>query len=196
MELTVECQKRPEEAKPNALRRDGFIPAVLYGHNGTESVSLTIKAKTAETLLKKASVNNTLINLNIPDVPWSGQTLLREVQSHPAKGFIYHLSFFAVAAHGNLEVKVPLRFIGEPAGVRLKGGMLDLVMTTVEVQCPPESIPDAIEIDVSALNVGDALHISDLPLPAGAKIIADPSQVVLSVLPPQGGSEAEETVTA
>jgi large subunit ribosomal protein L25 len=195
MELTIECQKRTAESKPNTLRRNGLIPAVLYGHDGTESVALTMNAKAAETLVKKASLNNTLINLNIPDASWSGKTLLREVQTHPAKGFIYHLSFFAVASQTSLEVEVPLHFVGEAIGVKVSGGMLDPVMTEVTVQCPPDSIPDAIEIDVSEMKVGDALHIRELPLPAGVKIVADPDQVVVSVLRGQGGTE-EETASA
>ncbi|NJO28300.1 MAG: 50S ribosomal protein L25 [Nostocaceae cyanobacterium CSU_2_110] len=93
MEMMVECQKRPEGSKTKALRRSGEIPANLYGHKGTESISLVINAKTVERLLKKASVNNTLIDLKINDIPWQGQTLLREVQAHPATGQPFHLSF-------------------------------------------------------------------------------------------------------
>lgn len=189
MELTIECQKRPEKSNPNTLRRNGIIPAVLYGHNGAESVSLTMNAKSAETLLKKASVNNTIIDLNIPELSWRGKTLLREVQTHPAKGFIYHLSFFSVAAQKSVEVEIPLHFVGEAVGVKLNGGMLDPVMTELQVQCPPDQIPDTIEIDVSALKVGDALHIRELPLPAGVTAIGDPNQVVVSVLRLQGDAE-------
>ena len=112
MELAVECQKRAEGSKPNALRRSGMIPAVLYGHKGCESISLTIKAKTVEQLLKKRVVNNALIDLSIPELSWSGKTLLREVQVHPWKGYPYHLSFFSVASQDSLEVELSLRFVG------------------------------------------------------------------------------------
>ena len=78
MELTLECQKRVEGSKPNALRREGLIPAVVYGHNGAESIAFTVKAKKVEHLLRDATVNNTLIDLNIPEIPWSGKALLRE----------------------------------------------------------------------------------------------------------------------
>ncbi|MBW4555770.1 MAG: 50S ribosomal protein L25 [Trichormus sp. ATA11-4-KO1] len=97
MAITVESQKRPEGSKPNALRRSGLIPANLYGHKGTESISLVVDAKTVERLLKRAAVNKTEIELNIPELEWSGTTVLREVQIHPAKGTPYHLSFFAFA---------------------------------------------------------------------------------------------------
>ncbi|WP_414550310.1 50S ribosomal protein L25 [Anabaena sp. CCY 0017] len=95
MAITVESQKRPEGSKPNALRRSGLIPANLYGHKGAESISLVVNAKTIERLLKQATVNKTEIELSIPELEWNGKTVLREVQSHPAKGFIYHVSFFA-----------------------------------------------------------------------------------------------------
>lgn len=191
MELAVECQKRAEGSKPNALRRSGLIPAVLYGHKGSESISLTVKAKTVETLLKKHVVNNTLIDLSIPDLSWTGKTLLREVQVHPWKGFPYHLSFFAVGSQDSLEVELSLHFVGEAAGVKLGGGILDTVLTQLAVKCKPDSIPEAIEVDISNLNVGDALHIHELSLPAGVVALGEPNQVVVSVLGTQAGSEEE-----
>lgn len=189
MELTVECQKRPEGSKPNALRRSGLIPAVLYGHKGAESVSLTIEAKTVETLLKRHAVNNTLIDLNIPDLSWSGKTLLREVQVHPWKGHPYHLSFFAVGTQGSIEVEVALHFVGEATGVKLNGGILDPVLTQLAVKCRPDSIPDAINVDVSSMAIGDAIHIREIPLPEGVVALGEPDQVVVSVLQPQGGAQ-------
>ncbi|MCC5624361.1 50S ribosomal protein L25/general stress protein Ctc [Nostoc sp. CHAB 5715] len=196
MAITVESQKRPEGSKPRALRRSGLIPANLYGHKGTESISLTIDAKTVERLLKRVSVNNTLIELNVTDVPWRGKTLLRELQIHPAKGTPYHLSFFAVAGHGDTTVEVRLRFVGNAVGVKQEGGVLDTVITELQVTCAPENIPDVIEIDVSNLQIGDSLSISDIPFPEGVTPLAESERVVVSVLPPQisaedAGTEAE-----
>jgi len=198
MELAVECQKRVEGSKPNALRRSGMIPAVLYGHKGSESISLTIKAKTVEQLLKKHVVNNALIDLSIPELSWTGKTLLREVQVHPWKGFPYHLSFFSVATQDSLEVEVSLSFVGESVGVKLEGGMLETVLTQIAVKCKPDSIPDAIEVDISNLKVGDALHIHELVLPPGAEALGDPTQVVVTVLGTKASAEeiAEEAAAA
>ena len=192
MELAVECQKRAEGSKANALRRSGLIPAVLYGHKGSESISLTIKAKTVEHLLKKHVVNNALIDLSIPDLSWSGKTLLREVQVHPWKGYPYHLSFFSVATQDSLEVEVSLNFVGEAVGVKLEGGILDTVLTQLAVKCKPDSIPEAIEVDISNLKLGDALHIHELVLPEGVVALGEPDQVVVTVLGIQAGSEAED----
>jgi large subunit ribosomal protein L25 len=98
MAIALESKKRPEGSKPKALRRSGLIPANLYGHNGTESISLVVDAKTVERLLKQAAPNKTEIELNIPELQWTGKTVIREVQIHPAKGTPYHLSFFAAKA--------------------------------------------------------------------------------------------------
>ncbi|MBE9211863.1 50S ribosomal protein L25/general stress protein Ctc [Plectonema cf. radiosum LEGE 06105] len=192
MEMMVECQKRPEGSKTKALRRSGEIPANLYGHKGTESISLVINAKTVERLLKKASVNNTLIDLKINDIPWQGQTLLREVQAHPATGQPFHLSFFAVAGHGKMTVEVPLNFIGNAIGVKEEGGMLDTVITEMQLNCLPENIPDAIDIDVTNLKVGDSLHVNEIQLPEGVTLVAESSELVVSVLPPQGSGTTDD----
>ncbi len=192
MEFTLEGQKRPEGSKPKALRRDGLIPANLYGHKGTESIALTFKAKTVERVLKETSVNNTLIDLNIPEIPWRGKTLLREVQMHPAKGWPYHLSFFAVAGHGSTNVEVRLHFVGESIGVKQDGGILDTVITEIQVQCLPDNIPDGIDIDVSNLQVGDSISIEQLNLPEGVTTMVEPSQIVVSVLGREAGAEGVE----
>jgi len=186
MELTIECKSRPTDSKPNSLRRSGHIPAVLYGHSGTESVALTVEAKAAELLLRDAAINNTLITVNVPDLPWSGKALLREVQTHPWKGWIYHLSFFSVSTHASLEVVVPLHFVGTAAGVKA-GGSLDPLATSITVKCTPDSIPERIDVDVTDLNVGNSIHVSELTLPAGISAITDGTQLVVAVLPPVAG---------
>lgn len=191
MELTIECQKRPEGSKPNAMRRQGQLPAVLYGHDGAESVSLVMDLKTAETLVKKASLNNTLINLNVTDLPWSGKALLREVQAHPWRGSLYHLSFFSVGEQSSLQVTVPLHFVGTAIGVKQEGGALDTVLNGLEISCAPGDIPEAIEVDISDLHAGDSLHVNQLQLPAGVTVLGDPDRVVVIVLG-RGGQVSDE----
>jgi len=186
MEVTVECQKRPEDSKPRALRRSGVIPAVLYGHSGTESVSLTIGAKVAETLLKEANVNNTLVQLKVPDLPWEGKALLREVQTHPWKNELYHLSFFSVGSQDSLDVVVPLQFLGEAAGVK-QGGILEAELTELAMQCAPSQIPESIDVDVSTMEIGSALHIHELVLPEGVVVLDDPDRTVVKIIAPAVG---------
>ena len=169
----------------------------MYGHEGTNSLSLAIDTKTVENLLRKASVNNTLIDLKVTDASWQGKTLLREVQAHPAKGTPYHLSFFAVAGHGDTTVEVPVKLIGEAVGVKLEGGMVDAVINELQVSCPPEKIPEAIEVDITNLKVGDSLHVHELVLPGGITVQNEAERVVVTILQPRmpGSSDTEESET-
>ncbi|MEC4805091.1 MAG: 50S ribosomal protein L25/general stress protein Ctc [Jaaginema sp. PMC 1079.18] len=194
MSIAIECQKRPEGAKPRALRREGLLPVSLYGHKGAESMSLTVATKTAETLLKNASINNTLVDVSVPDASWKGKALIREVQSHPWRRTLYHLSFFAVGGQDSVEVVVPINLVGEAAGVK-DGGILDQIMTETTVKCAPDSIPESIEIDVSEMEVGTTLHVDEISVPSGVEIMDEARRTVLSIVTPTvpDVEETEET---
>ncbi|MDJ0594012.1 MAG: 50S ribosomal protein L25/general stress protein Ctc [Pleurocapsa sp. MO_226.B13] len=201
MNITVECKTRPEGSKPRALRREGLIPAALYGHDGANSVSLTIPAKEAQMLLRKAAVNNTLIDLKIPDMSWQGKALIREVQAHPWKRTLNHLSFFTVSAKQQVEIVVPVVITGKAAGSK-EGGIVEQIMTELNISCSAGSIPESIEIDVSNFEIGSSLHLGEVVLPEGVSILDDPERTVLSVvLPAKPVTETEvseqnvETVT-
>jgi len=189
MSIKVECQTRPANSNPRALRREGIIPGVLYGHNGTESISLTMTADNVTTLLKKASINNTLVDLTVTDVPWNGKVLIREVQSHPWKNNVYHVSFFSVATHGRLDITVPIKLIGESAGVK-KGGVLEQLVTELQVQCQASEIPESIDIDLSTLDIGAVIHVNELNIPEGIAVMDEPDKIVLTIVSSaKGGAE-------
>jgi large subunit ribosomal protein L25 len=197
MALSIECKSRDPKAKANALRREGLLPAVLYGHDGTESVSLTVTQRDADALLRKVAINNTMIDLAIPDISWNGKALLREVQTHPWKSLTYHLSFFAVKAQDQVQVEVHLHFVGEPIGVRNDGGVLNTELNSVTVACKAVDIPEVLNVDVSNLALGASLTVADIPLPEGAEILGDAAQTVATVLQPrkaepQPGEEVAE----
>ncbi|MCY7272505.1 MAG: 50S ribosomal protein L25/general stress protein Ctc [Phormidesmis sp. CAN_BIN44] len=194
MQITIDCHKRAAGSKPNALRRSGQIPAVLYGHNGTESLELTIDAKKAEFLVRDASVNNTLIEVNVPEAPWAGKALLREIQVHPWKRHLYHLSFFSVSAESVLEITVPLHFVGEAYGVKQESGVMETELTELEVRCLPDLIPESIEIDVTDLKVGDALHVHELPLPEGVTAQGEATRVVVMISATRAAAEETAAV--
>jgi large subunit ribosomal protein L25 len=181
MNLTIECQPRSADSKPNAIRRSGKLPAVLYGHKGAESISLTVNAKDAEIMLRSASINNTLIDVTIPELSWNGKALLREVHTHPWRGTPYHISFFAVSEQGSLEVDVPLHFVGVAKGVKIDGGSFEPSMNSLHVKCPPTGIPEFIEVDISDLGGGESVHVSQLSLPEGVVAMGDLNRVVALV---------------
>lgn len=191
MDLTIECAKRAADEKTKKLRREGTLPAVLYGHNGSESVALKLSNYDAEALLRKATVNKSVITVNVPDMPWSGKVILREVQTHPWKNKINHLSFFSIASQSEIEVSMPIHFVGDAVGVVNNGGTLDTVMTEIQLKCPPDAIPQSLDVDVSELEIGDALHVGEIKLPKGTSVDVDPGLLVVSVLAPRTAAAVE-----
>ena len=154
-----------------------------------------MKEKDAQLLLKNASVNNTLVDLNIPDLPWNGKALIREVQAHPWKKTLYHLSFFSVSAHKRIEVVVPLKLVGDAIGVK-RGGIMEQMLTELKVECAPDRIPESIDINVSNMDLGTTLRVSDLVLPEGTAAMDDPERNVFSIVSPakMAAEKTEEEV--
>jgi large subunit ribosomal protein L25 len=154
-------------------------------------MSLVAKAKDVELLLKNASVNNTLVEVNVPEASWKGKALIREVQTHPWRPDIYHVALFAVAGQDSVEVVVPINLEGEAEGVR-EGGLLEQVITELTIQCPPSQIPEVINIDVTEMPIGTTLHISELNLPEGVTASDDPERTVLTIVEGKAEEPAEE----
>lgn len=195
MNISAECKSRPEGTKPRALRREGLIPATMYGHDGANSISLTIPAKEAQLLLREAAVNNTLIDLKIPDIPWKGKALIREVQAHPWKRTLNHLSFFTVAADQQVQIVVPVVVVGQDAATA-DGGIVEQIMTELNISCAADRIPESIEIDVSSFEVGNTLHVGEIALPKGAEVLDDPERTAISVVLPAMPTTTEEAPEA
>ena len=116
---------------------------------------------------------------------------MREVQSHPYRNEVIHVDFYQVHAGEELEVDVPIRLEGVPAGVREDGGVLDHVIHELTVRCLPSKIPNVLTLDVSGLEIGDSLHVSDLPLPEGVTSMIDGERTVCGVAAPRIEEEPE-----
>ncbi len=191
MNITVECKTRPEGSKPRALRREGLIPAALYGHKGAESVSLIMDGKDAKNLLKQAAINNTLVELNIPDLPWKGKALIREVQAHPWKRTIQHLSFFSVSGDQKVDLVVPIEITGESVGIK-SGGILEQNLTAFNITCSANNIPESIEINISNFDIGSNLSVKEVIVPEGVTILDDPDQTIFSITAPAKMTQTTE----
>ncbi|MCA1904435.1 MAG: 50S ribosomal protein L25 [Cyanobacteria bacterium M5B4] len=181
MSLTLECKPRSKELNPRALRRAGWTPATIYGHKGNESDLVMIDAPQLKHILLHATPNNTLISIKVEGSDFSGNTIIKEVQRHPYKKEVYHVSFFAVDQKAKVEVIVPLVFTGTPAGVKA-GGSIQLLMKTIKVVCPPDRVPEKFEVDISHLEVRQGIRVGDLPLPEGLTIASEPRTLLMSVL--------------
>jgi len=181
--VTLAARPRAERGKNAArkLRREGLVPAVLYGH-GDETRAVSIDAHDLERLLATVHVVNTLINLQIEGgalIP----ALIREIHHHPVRPGITHVDLFLVHAGEKLKVEIPVRLHGQPVGVRDFQGILAEVLHSLEVECLPGNIPEGIDVDVSGLNIGDSVHVRDVSVP-DARILNDPEATICTVTQP------------
>lgn len=186
---SLSASVRAETGKGAArkIRQAGNIPAVIYGH-GREPQSLTLNTRDTDKLLKTIAISSTVIELDIDGK--TARTLIREVQRHPFKRTITHIDFQELVAGETVSVQIPIVYVGVPEGVRLEGGLLDQIMHQLHVEVDPSSIPNHIDVDVSALKVGKSLHVSDLVLAAGIKVLDEPGNTVCIVQVPKVAVEA------
>ncbi len=193
MNATLNADKRSESGKGAArkLRASGRIPAVVYGQGG-DGLSVSLDEHEADLLFHRISVENTIVNLEVEGEKEPIATLIREVQTHPFKEKIVHVDFYRIQAGVELEVEIPLHLEGTPKGVKDSGGVLQQVIHELLVSCIPSKIPDEIRVDVSGLDVGDALHISDITLPEGVTAMDDPERTLVTVNIPRAAIEETE----
>ena len=177
------------------LRASGRVPAVVYGY-GEQTRALTVDAHEFERLLATVHVENTIIELSIEGDRAPVKALVRELQTHPHRESVLHIDFYQIHAGEAVTVEVPIRLVGTAAGVRA-GGIMQHALIELEIRCTPEQIPEFVEVDVSALEIGDSIHVGDIPLPDGVEPLVDAERSVCSVIPPTVVAvEGEEAVVA
>lgn len=165
----------------------GQIPGVLYGH-GETPVALAIDQREFEVALRTHKGGNAIVNLSVAD--GAGVTaLVRDVQYDPLSRAIIHLDFQHISLTEQIQVEVALHFVGLPIGVKDGGGILEHLARMLEVRCLPTAIPPSIDVDVTALNIGDNLHVRDLKV-EGFEIVTDADVAIATVVAPA----AEEVV--
>lgn len=161
------------------LRKAGRIPAVIYGKKH-ENKNLEVDAKTFNRLLAGSASDNILVNLKIEGEKAESLALVQEIQHDYLKGGILHIDFHAVAADEDIHAEVPVILSGVDTAEK-KGGKLEFILHSLEVHCLPKDLPESFPLDVAHLNVGDAIHVSDLKLPAGVSTKID-GHVVVAIL--------------
>ncbi|MFN0178140.1 MAG: 50S ribosomal protein L25 [Gemmatimonadales bacterium] len=166
-----------------SLRRQGMVPAVVYG-KGRQPESLTIDAVSLERLLAKIRAATTIVDIKVADrEPF--KALIREIQRNPIRPTdIVHLDLYEVHANEKVSVDVPLKFVGTAEGVRNSGGLFEIQLHDLEIRVLPADIPEHIEVDVTALMLGQSLHVSDLKL-GGTEIMTDGSVTLCAVVAPK-----------
>lgn len=181
--VTLGAERRSTSGKSaaRAIRRQGKVPAVLYGH-GRQSESLAVNATELEKALQGIAAESTVIELKVEGAP--AQVLIREIQRHPTRLHITHVDFYEIHAGETLTLGVPVKLVGTPKGVKDQGGILEQYLREVEIEVLPQHIPESVELDVTGLEIGDSLHVSDLAIP-NAEILEESDATVCTVVPPR-----------
>ncbi len=192
---TLKAQKRDNSGKGAArtLRRAGRVPAVLYGRE-LESVHLSVDAHEAERLFHSISVDNTIVDLDVEGEKKPYLTLVREIQTHPWRNALLHVDFLRIQEGVAVDLDVPVRLLGIPAGVRLGGGVLEQVIHDLAIRCEPSKIPEVIELDVTNMEINQSLRVADLKLPEGIEVRIPGDRTVCAVAIPKLVEEVVATV--
>src|SRR6059036_3686659 len=179
--LTATTREKTGKGAARQARFNKQVPAVIYGH-GRATQPLMVDALALEKALTGVEPESTLIELTVDGK--KSRTLIREIQRHPLRPDIIHVDFYEIKADEKVTLKVPVHLVGTPDGVRNAGGVLDQVTREVEIEVLPAHIPDRVELDVTALKIGDSLHVSALAIP-NATILTGAELTIATVVPPR-----------
>ena len=193
IDIKAEARSQVGKGSARAARRAGLVPAVIYGNKET-AVSVTLDANQWRQLMHKPSIFSQLININVNNE--THFVLPRDIQQHPVSEEAMHVDFLRVTKNATVAVGIAVEFLNEDKCTGLKlGGVLNIVRSQVELNCPAISIPEKLTVDLEGLNVGHTIHISSIELPEGCTpTITDRDFTVATIAAPRGGlDDADET---
>lgn len=184
-DIVVEVSRRdyPGKNASRRLRRVGQIPGIVYGCD-KEPVPVSVDPMMITDIIHSESGVNTIFRLNLSGSDKSRHVMIKDYQVDPVEGKLLHADFLRIEMDTVIEVDVPVRLVGEAAGVKVDGGILENVIREVSVSCLPGDIPEHIDIDVTELRIGDQVSVSDLARSDRYRILNDPSQTLVVCLPP------------
>ncbi len=186
--LRVESRDGRGKGAARQLRRTGSIPGNLYGRD-TDPIAVKADEREFAALVSAISVENTIVDLTVDDTP-PRRVLIREIQRHPVRAKVLHVDFYEVRAGEKLKVNVPVHLVGNARGVK-NGGVLQQVRHELEIECIPSEIPPSFEVDITELEIGDSLHVSDIDS-GGLDILEDPSRTICTIAAPRVAEVVEE----
>ncbi len=195
--MTIHAKYREHTGKKNIkkLKQDGFIPAVVYGHNFA-STNLSLNALATNKLFRPGSEiveDYRLCKLVVDNKADMKDTMVivKDIQRHPISEEVEHIDFFAVRMDEKIVAPVHIRLHGKPVGVKL-GGILRQILREVEVKSLPANIPPHFDIDVSSMNIGDAIHVSELQVPDSVQVLTDQQAAIVNILAPSVHKDEEQ----
>ncbi|WP_371324333.1 50S ribosomal protein L25/general stress protein Ctc [Dechloromonas sp. ZY10] len=190
MQFDLNAQPRQVQgtSASRRLRRSGKVPGIIYGGEAAP-VMIEMDHNEIYLQLRKEAFHSAIINISVDGK--KEQVVLRDYQAHAYKLRVHHVDFQRVDATHELHIKVPLHFINEETapGVKLSGGLVNHVMTELEIQCLAKDLPEFVEVDLGALKAGESIHVSQVKLPAGVKALANGDEVVVGIVGKGGAAE-------
>jgi large subunit ribosomal protein L25 len=192
-EVTIDVKSRHDSGKGVArkMRAAGKIPGVVYG-KGETPVAIELDHGHFHNVMRKASSENLLINLNIDGVKSDKMALIRDVQRDPVEGTLIHIDFQHISLTENIRVHIPIVLEGVPDGVKNFGGIVNWMVRDVEISCLPANIPDRFVLDISVLKIHESLHVRDIKV-ENIEILENQDETIISVVPPTIIKEATPT---
>jgi len=193
-ELTIKRREGTGKQFAKRLRRQGVVPAILYG--GAKNEPVTVDPKSVLRMIAGHAGTTQLLTVKMDGEAGSRLAIIRAMQFDPVSENLIHVDLQEVSADKPITVRVAVHPVGEAVGVRDTKGILNLVLHEVSVSCLPTVIPERIDADVSELAIGDVLTIADLSVPEGVRVLNDPGQAVATVSPPMAEEEVAPVVAA
>jgi large subunit ribosomal protein L25 len=182
VDIQVEQRESGSKGSAKRLRRSGKVPGIFYGPKVT-SVPLEVDRKEFMNRVAGLEGSHLVRFKSTSPLLTDKVALLKEVQFHPVTGEALHADLYEVDLTVKIQVKVPLHFVGKAVGV-VRGGILQPIVREIEVECLPMDIPEYLNVEVSSLDIGDSLHVEDLPMPGGVDAIYDTNLTLVTVVPP------------
>ncbi len=193
--LSVSKREGKGKGPAHQTRVKGLIPAVVYG-GGQDPLPITVNTKVFDKLLQGRFGEHAVVQLEVDGAPdLNSPALLKQVQRHPLKEYVLHADFLRIRLDERIETVVPIELTGQPAGV-VEGGVLEHQLRELEVECLALEVPEHILVDVSHLNIGDSVHVSDLIVPEGITVLTDPERPVALITIPRAIVEAAPSEAA
>jgi len=193
--LEAELRETSGRASSKDLKESGYLPAVVYSH-GKDALSVKVSRGALLKLVHQHRIESVIINLKIKDDKKAKgrPCLVKEIQYHPVREEIIHVDFNEISLTDAIKVNVPIQVKGEAIGVKQEGGSLEHLLWEIEVECLPTNIPKDIQVDITALKMGDAIHVKDIVFPQGVKPLTDQGAIVLHVAAPMKEEAPAEAI--
>ncbi len=181
LELSVKNRETIGKRRVRRLRHEGVVPGVVYGRS-MKPIAIVMDAKSLTKVLHSKAGEHALVKLKLEGKSaWEKPALVKAVEHHPVDGRVMHVDFHAITLTERIKVKVPVLLKGEAVGVKQEAGILEQFLREIEIECLPTEIPASVDFDVSALKIGDTIHVKNLVPPANTKIITDLEGAIASV---------------